>query len=140
MVRRILLLCVLQAYPFSVALASTEQWVEVSSNQFTVLSNSNEKQAGHVLDQFERMRWMFQVLFPKASIDPSTPIVIFAAKNEKTFQSVEPEPYLAKGQLHLAGLFLRGPDKNYRSEEHTSELQSLRHLVCRLLLEKTKRQ
>src|SRR5438045_7278349 len=25
---------------------------------------------------------------------------------------------------------------NERSEEHTSELQSLRHLVCRLLLEK----
>src|ERR1035438_3582602 len=30
-----------------------------------------------------------------------------------------------------------GPD---RSEEHTSELQSLRHLVCRLLLEKKKKQ
>src|SRR5437899_6995850 len=29
------------------------------------------------------------------------------------------------------------PDEN-RSEEHTSELQSLRHLVCRLLLEKKK--
>src|ERR1035438_4999239 len=27
----------------------------------------------------------------------------------------------------------------YRSEEHTSELQSLRHLVCRLLLEKKPR-
>src|ERR1039458_10470949 len=27
-----------------------------------------------------------------------------------------------------------------RSEEHTSELQSLRHLVCRLLLEKKKTQ
>src|SRR5262245_64672680 len=27
-----------------------------------------------------------------------------------------------------------------RSEEHTSELQSLRHLVCRLLLEKKKQQ
>src|SRR5262245_62381473 len=27
-----------------------------------------------------------------------------------------------------------------RSEEHTSELQSLRHLVCRLLLEKKNRQ
>src|SRR5262245_63541949 len=27
---------------------------------------------------------------------------------------------------------------NKRSEEHTSELQSLRHLVCRLLLEKKK--
>src|SRR5258705_2065380 len=29
--------------------------------------------------------------------------------------------------------------KHYRSEEHTSELQSLRHLVCRLLLEKKKK-
>src|SRR5258705_9081752 len=30
----------------------------------------------------------------------------------------------------------RGPTSPVRSEEHTSELQSLRHLVCRLLLEK----
>src|SRR5262245_64638066 len=29
-------------------------------------------------------------------------------------------------------------DYIHRSEEHTSELQSLRHLVCRLLLEKKK--
>src|SRR5258705_13125858 len=33
--------------------------------------------------------------------------------------------------------FLVGLNKE-RSEEHTSELQSLRHLVCRLLLEKKK--
>src|ERR1039458_10560994 len=32
---------------------------------------------------------------------------------------------------------IRAPPQ--RSEEHTSELQSLRHLVCRLLLEKKKR-
>src|SRR5438045_6098227 len=30
-------------------------------------------------------------------------------------------------------------DSCMRSEEHTSELQSLRHLVCRLLLEKKKK-
>src|SRR5437899_3798661 len=30
--------------------------------------------------------------------------------------------------------------KKHRSEEHTSELQSLRHLVCRLLLEKKNNQ
>src|SRR5262245_63855840 len=34
------------------------------------------------------------------------------------------------------GLVRRHPAA--RSEEHTSELQSLRHLVCRLLLEKKK--
>src|SRR5258705_8820269 len=33
---------------------------------------------------------------------------------------------------------LRAIGADSRSEEHTSELQSLRHLVCRLLLEKKK--
>src|SRR5262245_62991116 len=33
----------------------------------------------------------------------------------------------------------RSPLEPGRSEEHTSELQSLRHLVCRLLLEKKKK-
>src|SRR5262245_65038445 len=55
--------------------------------------------------------------------------------------------------LSRQGLWLREADPNgeviihakqvalnddFRSEEHTSELQSLRHLVCRLLLEKKK--
>src|SRR5258708_20235092 len=31
------------------------------------------------------------------------------------------------------------PEKSHRSEEHTSELQSPDHLVCRLLLEKKKK-
>src|SRR5687768_3357276 len=34
------------------------------------------------------------------------------------------------------GVKLLAAKYNYRSEEHTSELQSLLHLVCRLLLEK----
>src|SRR6266478_10070170 len=33
----------------------------------------------------------------------------------------------------------RTPDRAHRSEEHTSELQSQFHLVCRLLLEKKKK-
>src|SRR5437899_7136712 len=37
-----------------------------------------------------------------------------------------------------ARFFGRQVPTDVRSEEHTSELQSLRHLVCRLLLEKKK--
>src|SRR2546429_6619176 len=36
--------------------------------------------------------------------------------------------------------FLRRGGRQERSEEHTSELQSRLHLVCRLLLEKKKKQ
>src|SRR5258705_6018404 len=50
-----------------------------------------------------------------------------------------------RGGLTSHMIYLRGKQLArmykpcYRSEEHTSELQSLRHLVCRLLLEKKKR-
>src|SRR5262245_64823155 len=38
-----------------------------------------------------------------------------------------------------AGAAAEAAPRRNRSEEHTSELQSLRHLVCRLLLEKKKK-
>src|SRR3989449_6005412 len=38
----------------------------------------------------------------------------------------------------LISSLLSGPHAGWRSEEHTSELQSRLHLVCRLLLEKKK--
>src|SRR5437899_6192312 len=47
-------------------------------------------------------------------------------------QHVEARPHVV-GDGHVAR------DLVERSEEHTSELQSLRHLVCRLLLEKKKK-
>src|SRR2546422_5956917 len=40
-------------------------------------------------------------------------------------------------ERRIVCLLLAGPD--LRSEEHTSELQSRLHLVCRLLLEKKKK-
>src|SRR3712207_8401418 len=41
---------------------------------------------------------------------------------------IQNDPYDGRTYLYIAG--------GYRSEEHTSELQSRQYLVCRLLLEK----
>jgi tetratricopeptide (TPR) repeat protein len=95
------------------AAASSGQWLEVRSDHFTVLTDSSEQQGRRILDQFERMRWIFQTLFPKANLDPSAPIVVLATRDREGFQSLEPEAYLAKGQMDLAGCFLRAPDTNY---------------------------
>src|SRR5258705_3293549 len=61
------------------------------------------------------------------------------------FRSRRPHPAQLTGRaLAFAQRERGGPDHGrrdvaaWRSEEHTSELQSLRHLVCRLLLEKKK--
>src|SRR2546425_5635660 len=45
----------------------------------------------------------------------------------------------ARGGLRRRSLLGRGLERSGRSEEHTSELQSLAYLVCRLLLEKKKK-
>src|SRR5262245_64421145 len=48
--------------------------------------------------------------------------------------------WLDRGVQGILGPHVESGAEAQRSEEHTSELQSLRHLVCRLLLEKKKKQ
>ena len=56
-------------------------WTEVRSPSFTVITNSGEKQGRRIAAQFERMRAIFQVLYPDLETDPDTPIVVLAPKN-----------------------------------------------------------
>jgi tetratricopeptide (TPR) repeat protein len=113
MFRRILVLSLYFTASLASARDKTETWIQVSSPHFVVVTNSSEKQGRRVADQFKRMRSVFHAAFPKAQIDPGAPIVVLAAKDEKTFRDLEPEAYLAKGSLKLGGLFLRAQDKNY---------------------------
>src|SRR2546426_7811023 len=59
------------------------------------------------------------------------------------FRSLRPEHELHRGVVHDLVVTRDGPcvllRDSFRSEEHTSELQSPCNLVCRLLLEKKKR-
>ena len=120
----LLALCSLFATLSISAHAVPLQWTEVKSDHFAVLTDANEKQARQIVDQFERMRWMFHTLFPKANVDPADPIAILALKNYKNFQALEPAEYLAKGQIRLGGLFLKTQNRNYvllaldSAEEH----------------------
>src|SRR5882724_7378845 len=68
---------------------------------------------------------------------PMTPAAALATALTALVALPFAEP-LQTGPRDLALLALFGIGNYGRSEEHTSELQSLRHLVCRLLLEKKK--
>jgi Protein of unknown function (DUF1570) len=104
------LLCITSS---ALASDSTDHWLEVHSPHFVVLTDSNEKQARRLASQFEQMRAVFHTLIPNAAADAGSPIVVVALKDKKGFQALEPAAYLAKGQMDVAGLFLRAPDKNY---------------------------
>src|SRR2546425_7944420 len=80
-------------------------------------------------------------LFPYTPLFRSRPAVASDEPSELHLQSI-PASRLAIyvdqtiGRAHLSPPIGR----RLRSEEHTSELQSLAYLVCRLLLEKKKRE
>src|SRR5947199_7175396 len=68
---------------------------------------------------------------PRSTLFPYT--TLFRSAGRFTIVIVD----LPKERAQQTGRF-RCLKDSLRSEEHTSELQSLRHLVCRLLLEKKK--
>ena len=139
MLRRTALLFLLFLPTTLPAYAKPEAWLQVKSQHFVVISNSGERDAKHVADQFERMRGVFHVAFPAMQLDPASPIIVIAVKNQKDFRELEPSQYLAKGMLQLAGLFLPAPDKNYvllrldvPDDEHpyATVYHEYTHLLC----------
>src|SRR5687767_15709016 len=76
------------------------------------------------------------IYFDKIRLKPGKPMV-FARLGRSLIFGLPGNPVSAAVTFHLfvrkAILLMQG-----RSEEHTSELQSLAYLVCRLLLEKKK--
>src|SRR5947199_10834387 len=63
--------------------------------------------------------------------------VLFAFAARTASRSEQPLPPLFSSAVVVTSI-VAASARPGRSEEHTSELQSLRHLVCRLLLEKKK--
>src|SRR5262245_62624082 len=72
-------------------------------------------------------------------------LAVIAARSDSLSRFTTAYARLAKlpaprvDSVNVLALVRRILNVETRSEEHTSELQSLRHLVCRLLLEKKKK-
>src|SRR2546425_7960828 len=93
---------------------------------------------------------------PRSTLFPYTTLFRSNSRHEKKLQRgfrVDPDPAGVTPKMSVENFLEAGPTKKslgtpesppdsrcmkQRSEEHTSELQSLAYLVCRLLLEKKK--
>src|SRR5690554_7150910 len=72
---------------------------------------------------------------PRSTLFPYT--TLFRSPYGGDILFIEASVSRGSGKLHITGQL--GDVMKERSEEHTSELQSRPHLVCRLLLEKKKK-
>src|SRR5262245_55791526 len=78
--------------------------------------------------------------WPRAYLEQRQVQYLYSDGNDYHFMDTESyEQFtMTRDKLGDTALYLTDGMTLDRSEEHTSELQSLRHLVCRLLLEKKK--
>lgn len=90
-----------------------QNWIEVRSPHFIVLSNAGEKDGRHVAAQFENIRALFHTAFSKARVDPGKPTIIFALRNEDSLKIFLPSYGTNPNAKKLAGLFLARPDMNF---------------------------
>jgi TonB family protein len=95
------------------ARGQADTWLEVRTPDFLIVSNATEKEARRAARQFEGMRAVFQRVFPDAELNTGEPMLVLAVQDKRALQALEPESYLATGQLNLVGLFLSAPEKNY---------------------------
>jgi len=90
-----------------------QNWIEIRSPHFLVLSNAGEKEGRHVAAQFENIRALFHAVFSKARVDPGKPTIIFALRNEDSLKIFLPSYGTNPNAKKLAGLFLARPDMNF---------------------------
>lgn len=115
---RFALLFVVFAFVSSVR-AGNDQWVEVRSKNFTVITDAGEKRGGEVLLRFEQMRSGFSAIFQKLTVNNPVPLEIVAYRNTKGLRAVSP---MWKGKpVELAGLFQHGEDRNFIALDLSAE-------------------
>src|SRR5436309_6706447 len=76
---------------------------------------------------------------PTSTLFPYTTLFRSGRAHPRSAGRLRTGPGAPRGRWRRAG-GAPGPVRSRRSEEHTSELQSRENLVCRLLLEKKKKQ
>lgn len=85
-------------------------WIELRTPHFTVYSDGGEKTARDVAVQFEQMRNTFVKILDNGRVDPGQPILIIAARDEKSLGALLPEYYGDKQRIHPAGLYVGGAE------------------------------
>lgn len=94
------------------ALAKEKPWSEVRSPNFRVLTDGSAGEGRRVAGEFEQMRAVFAVGFPKMRLETGAPLVIFAPRDEASMKAMAPA-FWKGGGPKPAGLFQHGWERQY---------------------------
>jgi len=86
-------------------------WIKVSSEHFSVISDAGDRRARDVALRFEQMRFVFGTLFSVQTVSMPVPLEIIAFRNTSELRNFVP---LWKGKpVQADGLYQGGEDRNF---------------------------
>ena len=101
---------VLLALPPEVSAAT---WVEARSPNFTVYSDAGERRARAVAWQFEQVRAALSRLWPWARFDFGAPVVVYAARDERSMRALLPHHFEGRNAIKPGSLFVSSGEAHY---------------------------
>jgi TPR repeat protein len=92
---------------------AAETWIQVSSANFTVVSNAGEGTASRTVREFEQVRAAYAKMWPWAHLAQGKPMIVVALKNEDTLKKWAPQYFEVKGGIDVASGWAYGSDRVY---------------------------
>ena len=129
-------LAVLLALPFLFGpfASADNNWTEVRSPHFTVITDAGDKKGRDVAQRLEQMRSAFGVLVGLKQVNIPVPVTVIAFKSTKEIRAFAP---LFNGKpVELAGYFQPGQDRDYIALDLSAEnaLEATFHEYAHMLL------
>jgi tetratricopeptide (TPR) repeat protein len=97
----------------SIDLAAADQWIEVKSAHFTLMSNAGDGRTRKLAWQLEQLRGALTALWSWMKPDLNKPLRILVLKDENSMRQFAPEYWERRGGVRPASLWLTGPDQHY---------------------------
>jgi tetratricopeptide (TPR) repeat protein len=92
---------------------AADQWIEVKSAHFTVVSNAGQGDARNLAWQMEQIRSALAVLWPWAHLDLDRPFIVIGVKDEASMRALAPRYWEEKNSVHPASVWVGGADRYY---------------------------
>src|ERR1700752_2998758 len=92
---------------------AADQWIEVKSAHFTIVSNAGERTTRRLVWQFEQVRSATAALFSWAKADLHRPLTIILVKDENSMRALAPEYWENRRTVRPASVWVGRADATY---------------------------
>ncbi|HSC28897.1 MAG TPA: hypothetical protein VLD67_16595, partial [Vicinamibacterales bacterium] len=110
---RSLMLAACLAMCWSARAGAADDWIEVRSPHFTVVSNAGERATRTLVWQLEQVRSAMKALWSWARVDLNKPLGVIALKDENSMRLLAPQYWEERGGIRPASVWVTGPDRHY---------------------------